>query len=62
MFSKQDTEINITLEGNEIKPSDQVELLGVIIDKKLTFNQHIEKITKKAALKLNALRRQTGLQ
>ncbi len=42
-----------------IEPSDTVNLLGIVIDDKLTFHQHVKKMTTNAALKLKALRRQS---
>ena len=55
-FSKKESVTSIRLDECEIQPSDQVELLGIIVDKKLNFCQHVNKMVKKAALKLNALR------
>ena len=44
--------------GNEkILPTDEVKLLGVKIDKKLSFKNHIKEICVKANNKINALRR-----
>ncbi len=50
---------NISLGEIDITPSDIVDLLGMIIDDKLSFGQHVKKIIHKAALKLNALRHQS---
>ena len=41
--------------SKEIKVASQVKLLGVEIDKKLNFEQHINCICKSAANQLNAL-------
>ncbi len=38
-----------------IDPSDIVVFLGIVIDDKLIFSQHVKKITNSAALKLNVL-------
>ena len=38
-----------------LKNSNEEEILGVIIDRKLTFHQHIKKISRKASQKLSAL-------
>ena len=45
--------INNTIMQNE----DKIKYLGVIIDKKLTFKQHIEETCKKAQTVLNMIRR-----
>ena len=58
-FSKRETVTGIKLGDYEIQPSEEVELLGITVDRKLSFSQHIDKIVKKAALKLNALRRKS---
>ena len=41
----------------KVKASDDVLLLGITIDKKLTFKQHIEYLCWKAQYKLHVLRR-----
>ena len=41
----------------KIEASDDILLLGITIDKKLTFKQHIENLCRKAQYKLYALRR-----
>ena len=58
-FSKKESINSIKLGECEIQPSNAVELLGITVDRKLNFSQHVEKIVKKAALKLNALRRKS---
>ena len=40
-----------------LKNSNEEEILGVIIDRKLTFHQHIKKMCRKAGQKLSALLR-----
>ena len=40
-----------------INESDEVELLGLIIDKELNFSKHIDKLCRNAQYKLHALRR-----
>ena len=40
-----------------LKNSNEEEILGVIIERKLTFHQHIKKISRKASQKLSALLR-----
>ena len=41
----------------KVEASDDVLLLGITIDKKLTFKQHVENLCRKAQYKLHALRR-----
>jgi hypothetical protein len=44
------------LEGIEIECETEVQLLGVTIDFKLNFNEHISNICKKASRQLNVFR------
>ena len=41
----------------KVEASDNILLLGITIDKKITFKQHIENLCRKAQYKLDALRR-----
>ena len=50
---KQELKINST----KVEAGDDVLLLGITIDKKLTFKQHVENLCRKAQYKLHALRR-----
>ena len=43
------------LQGNKIDCEDEVKLLGVTFDFKLTFNSHVSHICKKASQQLNVL-------
>ena len=47
----------IKIDDTDIKSSSSKKLLGVIIDNKLTFNEHVSKLCKKASNKLHALAR-----
>ena len=47
----------INVESNQITNSKCEKLLGIKIDRKLTFNAHIDKICKKAGQKMNVLSR-----
>ena len=51
--------VSLIVENKEINISTHDRLLRVKIDLKLSFNNHIENISKKASLKLNALSRIT---
>ena len=50
-------EVSIILENEIINNSNSVKLLGVTIDKKLDFNEHVTGLCKKANQKLHALAR-----
>ena len=45
------------LDENELKNENHVQLLGITIDSKLTFDRHIDNICYKASRQLNVLRR-----
>ena len=47
----------ILISGMSLSPEDKVKLLGVTIDKRLTFDFHVESICKKASKQLNVLKR-----
>ena len=48
---------SLTIDNNVIESSSTVKLLGVTIDNKLNFDDHVSKICKKASTKLHALAR-----
>ena len=47
----------INIDAEEITGSTSVKLLGITIDKKLNFNEHVHRICKQANQKLHALAR-----
>ena len=49
--------LSLNINGKMVPNSKTVELLGIIIDEKLNFNDHIEKITKKDNNYVNSLNR-----
>ena len=51
--------VSMNIDGFKIHKSDTEKLLGVKFDKKLTFNDHISGICKKAGRKISALARVT---
>ena len=55
---KEQTQIN--LNGLSIKSSNCEKLLGIKIDNRLTFNEHVKTLCKKTSQKLNALSRIAG--
>ena len=50
-------EYNLLIDSNVIKESADVELLGLIIDNKLSFDKDIARLCQTASYKLHALRR-----
>jgi hypothetical protein len=52
-----DKNLKFKLEGIEIECETEVKLLGVTIDFKLNFNEHISNICKKASRQLNVFKR-----
>ena len=57
LVTNHEDDVSITLDNEVIKGDKFVKLLGVKIDNKLDFNEHISGIYKKASLKLHALAR-----
>lgn len=49
--------LEFNIDGAVIKPEQCVKLLGVMLDEKLTFNNHISNICKKTSKQVGALRR-----
>ena len=47
----------ISIQGKTIKSEDSVKLLGINLDHKLNFDNHISDLCKKAATQLNVLKR-----
>ena len=50
-------DVKIQIRGQEVAPTQEVELLGIKIDNELEFDKYISKICKKAANQLNVLYR-----
>ena len=50
-------DVKIQIRGQEVAPTQEVELLGIKIDNELEFNKYISRICKRAANQLNALYR-----
>ena len=55
LITSSSDEVSIYVENYNIKSSKCEKLLGIKIDKKLNFNNHIDEICKKPGQKLNAL-------
>ena len=54
---KEDHDLSIEINGDVIKMSDAVKLLGVTIDSKLRFNEHVKSICQKTNNKIKAFSR-----
>ena len=50
-------DVHVTCNGTEVEATATYKYLGVILDSKLTFSQHIENIKTKAVPKINSLER-----
>ena len=57
LITNHEDDISATIAGETIKCEKSVKLLGINIDNKLDFNDHVSKICKKVSLKLHALAR-----
>ena len=55
--NKDERSFNIHINNVQIKNSNKVTLLGIIIDKNLTFKTHISELCRRASYKLHSLRR-----
>jgi hypothetical protein len=55
--NKADLPSSFTIKGHNVKCIENVKLLGIHIDKRLTFNTHISDICKKASRQVNAVMR-----
>ena len=55
ILSSSDTKLYATIDNNKIKNQQEVLLLGITIENKLTFNNHMSKLCMKASKKLHAL-------
>ena len=61
LISNQEDNLSVDIEGEIITCQSTVKLLGIIIDNKLNFNEHISNICKKVSLKLHVLARVSHL-
>ena len=56
-LSRTNIDLEFEVNGYTIKSESSVKLLGVLLDKQLSFNNHISQICKKGARQINALAR-----
>ena len=57
VITKHGEEVSAKIGSDVIKASKSVKLLGITIDNKLNFNEHVSKLCKKTSQKLHALAR-----
>ena len=57
LLSQPDDNISVNIDGFQINNSKSEKLLGITIDNKLRFNEHVSGLCKKASQKLHALAR-----
>ena len=57
LLSKPDERISVNVDGYQITNSKSEKLLGITIDSKLSFDEHVSGLCKKASNKLHALAR-----
>ena len=61
IISNSDKDLSLIIDNDVVECSNSVKLLGVTIDNKLDFNEHIFKLCKKVNTKLHALARVSNL-
>ena len=59
--SRNDTDVQVSLGDVDIAFVQKIDVLGVCIDGKLNFNEHVRRICSKASAQISALQRLTGL-
>ena len=57
IFAANKERVNMYVGEAQIEESDDEQLLGITLDKKLSFKKHIQMLCKKASQKLHALTR-----
>ena len=55
MPERKSDQVELGTDGSQVKATDNVELLGVVIDNKLNFKNHISKLIKKVGRKIDVL-------
>ena len=56
-FSRTEHNTNLNLNGKIIRTSDSLKILGVTIDNKLNFNEHINDVCNKASQRVGVIMR-----
>ena len=61
LITNCDNRVSINVDNEVIECSNSVKLLGITIDNRLHFNDHISNLCKKVSVKLHALARISNL-
>jgi len=61
IVSRSSASLQLNFNGDALAPGDEMEVLGVTYDRKLTFSSHIERLARQASGKLASLRRMSWL-
>ena len=54
---RKSDQVELDIDGSQVKATDNVELLGVVIDNNLNFKSHISKLIKKVGKQISVLNR-----
>ena len=60
-FSRTEYNTNLNLNGKIIRTSDSLKILGVTIDNKLNFNEHVNDVCSKASQRVGVIMRLRNL-
>ena len=54
---RKSDQVELCIDGSQVKATDNVELLGVVIDNRLNFKSHLSKLIKKVGRQIDVLNR-----
>ena len=57
---KTDLKLNVSVDGTMLETAESIKILGVTVDRKLNFNDHVSQMCTKAGRQLNVLQRLKG--
>ena len=57
VFGSKGEDVSVNISGSLIQESDEEKLLGLALDRRLNFKNHVSNLCKKASQKLHALAR-----
>ena len=57
MPERKSDQVEPCIDGSQVKATDNVELLGVVIDNRLNFKSHLSKLIKKVGRQIHVLNR-----
>ena len=55
MPEQKSDQVELCIDGSQVKATDNVELLGVVIDNRLNFKSHLSKLIKKVGRQIDVL-------